>query len=117
MKGVSRTELRITTILVSMVVGLVTVILCCCIFIFLNRYRSAMVNVRNDLGDLCTIFLYGYRRHCDNRFSFSVMRHRGTANKVNLTAYAGNLVGSDTFGYDLSHKVHLNTRVDTYQVL
>ena len=43
MKGVSRTELRITTILVSMVVGLVTVILCCCIFIFLNRYRSAMV--------------------------------------------------------------------------
>ena len=41
--GVSRTGLRITTILVSMVVGLVAVILCCCIILFLNRYRSAMV--------------------------------------------------------------------------
>ena len=38
-----RTNLRITTILVSMVVGVVAVILCCCIFLFLNRYRSAMV--------------------------------------------------------------------------
>lgn len=37
------TGLRITTILVSMVVGVVAVILCCCIFLFLNRYRSAMV--------------------------------------------------------------------------
>ena len=35
--------LRITTILVSMVVGVVAVILCCCILLFLNRYRSAMV--------------------------------------------------------------------------
>lgn len=44
MKGnVSRTGLRITTILVSMVVGMAAVILCCCIFLFLNRYRSAMV--------------------------------------------------------------------------
>ena len=43
MKGISRTGLRITTILVSMVVGVVAVILCCCIIIFLNRYRSAMV--------------------------------------------------------------------------
>ena len=38
-----RTNLRITTILVSMVVGVVAVILCCCIVLFLNRYRSAMV--------------------------------------------------------------------------
>ena len=37
------TGLRITTILVSMVVGVVAVILCCCIFLFLDRYRSAMV--------------------------------------------------------------------------
>ena len=35
--------MRITTILVSMVVGVVAVILCCCIFLFLHRYRSAMV--------------------------------------------------------------------------
>ena len=41
--GVSRTGLRITTILVSMVVGVVAIILCCCILLFLNRYRSAMV--------------------------------------------------------------------------
>ena len=40
---VSRTHLRITTILVSMVVGVVAIILCCCIFLFLDRYRSAMV--------------------------------------------------------------------------
>lgn len=38
-----RTGLRITTILVTMVVGVVAVILCCCIFLFLDRYRSAMV--------------------------------------------------------------------------
>ena len=38
-----RRGLRITTILVSMVVGVVAVILCCCILLFLNRYRSAMV--------------------------------------------------------------------------
>ena len=44
MKGeFPRTNLRITTILVSMVVGVVAVILCCCIVLFLNRYRSAMV--------------------------------------------------------------------------
>ena len=41
--GVSRTGLRITTILVSMVLGVVAVILCCFIVLFLNRYRSAMV--------------------------------------------------------------------------
>ena len=42
MKGnVARTGLRLTTILVSMVVGMAAVILCCCIFLFLNRYRSA----------------------------------------------------------------------------
>ena len=35
--------MRITTILVSMVVGVVAIILCCCIFLFLDRYRSAMV--------------------------------------------------------------------------
>ena len=34
---------RITAILVSMVVGVVAVILCCCILLFLERYRSAMV--------------------------------------------------------------------------
>ena len=43
MKDVPRTGLRITTILVSMVVGVVAVILCCCILLFLSRYRSAMV--------------------------------------------------------------------------
>ena len=41
--GVSRTGLRITTILVSMVVGVVAIILCCCMLFFLNRYRSTMV--------------------------------------------------------------------------
>lgn len=34
---------RTTTILVSMVVGVVAIILCCCIVLFLDRYRSAMV--------------------------------------------------------------------------
>lgn len=42
-RGVSRSGVRITTILVAMVVGVVAVILCCCIFLFLDRYRSAMV--------------------------------------------------------------------------
>lgn len=37
------TGLRITTILVTMVVGTVAIILLCCILLFLNRYRSAMV--------------------------------------------------------------------------
>jgi len=41
--GVSRKGPRTTTILVSMVVGVVTVILCCCIPLFLSRYRGAMV--------------------------------------------------------------------------
>lgn len=40
---VPRTGLRITTILVSMVVSVVTIILCCCVFVFLHRYRVAMV--------------------------------------------------------------------------
>ncbi len=35
---------RTTTILVAMVTGVVSIILCCCIVLFLNRYRSAMVN-------------------------------------------------------------------------
>ena len=39
----SRRGLRITTILVTMVVGVVAIILVCCILLFLNRYRSAMV--------------------------------------------------------------------------
>ncbi len=38
-----RSQLRITTILVAMVVGIVAVILVCCILLFLNRYRNAMV--------------------------------------------------------------------------
>ncbi|MFR5782139.1 MAG: histidine kinase [Oscillospiraceae bacterium] len=38
-----RTKLRITSILVTMVVGTVAVILICCIALFLDRYRSAMV--------------------------------------------------------------------------
>ena len=42
-RGTPHRGLRITTILVSMVVGVVAVILCCCILLFLNRYRSAMV--------------------------------------------------------------------------
>lgn len=41
--GVARGGVRITTILVAMVVGVVAVILCCCIFLFLDRYRNAMV--------------------------------------------------------------------------
>ena len=40
----ARTGPRTTTILVSMVVGIVTVILCCCIGLFLGRYRRAMVH-------------------------------------------------------------------------
>ena len=44
MKGTApRSQLRITTILVAMVVGIVAVILVCCILLFLSRYRSAMV--------------------------------------------------------------------------
>ena len=39
----TRTGLRITTILVSMVVGVVAVILVVCIALFLDRYRSAIV--------------------------------------------------------------------------
>lgn len=42
-KHCPHTGLRITTILVSMVVGVVAVILCCCILLFLDRYRNAMV--------------------------------------------------------------------------
>lgn len=42
-RGVARSGVRITTILVAMVVGVVAIILCCCIFLFLDRYRSAMV--------------------------------------------------------------------------
>lgn len=38
-----RTKLRITSILVTKVVGTVAVILICCIALFLDRYRSAMV--------------------------------------------------------------------------
>lgn len=34
---------RTTTILVGMVAGVVSIILCCCILLFLYRYRSAMV--------------------------------------------------------------------------
>ncbi len=34
---------RITTILAAMVVGIVAIILLCCILLFLNRYRDAMV--------------------------------------------------------------------------
>ena len=39
----ARPGLRITTILVAMVVGVVSVVLCCCIALFLERYHSAMV--------------------------------------------------------------------------
>ncbi len=42
-RGGSRPGLRITIILVSMVVGVVTIILFCCILLFLSRYRSAIV--------------------------------------------------------------------------
>lgn len=35
---------RTTTILVAMVTGVVSIILCCCIALFLSRYRSAMVH-------------------------------------------------------------------------
>ena len=38
-----RKGLRITTILAAMVVGIVAIILLCCILLFLNRYRDAMV--------------------------------------------------------------------------
>ena len=43
LKGCVPEGLRTTTILVSMVVGVVAIILCCCILLFLDRYRSAMV--------------------------------------------------------------------------
>ena len=43
MTGPAKTRLRITTILVSMVVGVVAVILVCGIGLFLNRYRQAIV--------------------------------------------------------------------------
>ena len=43
MKRPKGTGLRITTILVAMVVGVVAVILVVCIGLFLDRYRSAMV--------------------------------------------------------------------------
>lgn len=39
----SQTGFRITTILVSMVVGVVSIIVCCFIALFLSQYRSAMV--------------------------------------------------------------------------
>ena len=42
-RDTSRPGPRTTTILISMVVGVVAIILCCCILLFLNRYRSAMV--------------------------------------------------------------------------
>ena len=42
-KDAPRTGLRTTTILVTMVVSVVAIILCCCIVLFLNRYRSAVV--------------------------------------------------------------------------
>lgn len=42
-RDISRPGPRTTTILVAMVVGVVAIILCCCIVLFLNRYRSAMV--------------------------------------------------------------------------
>ena len=38
-----QTGLRITTILVAMVVGVVAIILCCFLALFLNRYQDAMV--------------------------------------------------------------------------
>ncbi len=41
--GTSSKGPRTTTILLTMVVGVMTVILCFCIFVFLNRYRSALV--------------------------------------------------------------------------
>ena len=43
MTGPAKTRLRITNILVSMVVGVVAVILVCCIGLFLDRYRQAIV--------------------------------------------------------------------------
>lgn len=48
--GASPTGLRTATILVSMVVGVASIILCCCIFLFLDRYRSAMVQVARTGG-------------------------------------------------------------------
>lgn len=42
-RGKARPGLHITTILVSMVVGMVAVVLCGCILLFLTRYRSAMI--------------------------------------------------------------------------
>ncbi len=48
--GVSRTGMKITTILVTMVVAVVAVILCCCILIFLSLYRSAMIRTAMTTG-------------------------------------------------------------------
>ena len=51
----TRTGLRITTILVSMVVGVVAVILVVCIALFLDRYRSAIVqNARTSSAQAVT---------------------------------------------------------------
>ena len=51
----SRTGLRITTILVSMVVSVVAVILLCCIALFLSRYRNAVVqNARTSSSQAVT---------------------------------------------------------------
>ena len=51
----ARTGLRITTILVSMVVGVVTVILVICIALFLTRYRNAIVqNARTSSAQAVT---------------------------------------------------------------
>ncbi|WP_346011413.1 sensor histidine kinase [Pseudoflavonifractor capillosus] len=43
LRKLSQTGLRITTILVSMVVGVVAIMLLCFILLFLDRYRNAMV--------------------------------------------------------------------------
>ena len=46
---------RITTILVTMVVGMVAVILVCCIGLFLDRYRRAIVqNARTSSAQAVT---------------------------------------------------------------
>ena len=37
------TGLRVTTILVSMVVGIVAIILCCLTVLFMNRYRDSVL--------------------------------------------------------------------------
>ena len=48
---------RTTAILVAMVVGVVAIILCSCVLLFLHRYRAAMVQSART-STSCSIFCF-----------------------------------------------------------